>query len=497
MNNVKYASLSNYQEGKNICLLINFDKIFSAKFLSQELQNFINKALIKGDFFKGHYGEIKILPNINNNSIFYVILVGIGDEKELTKIKLEKLGSKLVNKVNKEKIEELTLLIPGRIANLNVATISSIFAFGISVQNYHFDEYMSRKKEGYLKDLIIANDETEETKKAFEHKKAIIEGIFLAKKCGNTPPNKLHPESYSKLIRNELSPLGIGIKILGKQEMEDLGMGALLGVNCGSQYQPQLVIMQYNNGFSNERPVAFVGKGVTFDSGGYSLKPSSSMESMKFDMAGSAALVGLFKTLALRKAKVNAVAVVGLVENMVDAKSQRPGDIVTTMSGKTVEILNTDAEGRLVLADALWYTQKEFQPQIIVNLATLTGAVLISLGHTYAGCFSNNDNLANQLCEAGEQVEEKLWRMPLHDDYKKMLKSDYADLSNIGNIRGVAGSCTAASFLEEFVNKVKWAHLDIAGVGFNNRGVEFAKKGASGYGVKLLDKFIENNYESL
>lgn len=492
MNNVNY--ISSYVEGDNVCLLVNSNKTFND--LSQELQNFITKALAKDDFFKGKYGEIKILSNIASNSIFYVILVGIGDEKELTEVKLEKLGSKLVDKTNQEKIKELTIFIPEKIGNFDIATASSIFAFGISVQNYHFDEYMSDKKKDYLTNLTIANSETEETKKAFENKKAIIEGIFLARKCGNTPPNKLHPESYSQLIKDELSPLGIEIKILGEQEMEKLGMGALLGVNYGSQYQPQLVIMRYNNGSNNEKPIAFVGKGVTFDSGGYSLKPPVSMESMKFDMAGSAALVGLFKTLALRKARVNAVGVVGLVENMVDAKAQRPGDIVTAMSGKTIEILNTDAEGRLVLADALWYTQKEFQPQIMVNLATLTGAILVALGHTYAGCFSNNDNLANQLCEAGIETEEKLWRMPLHEDYKKMMKSDYADLANIGNIRGIAGSSTAANFLEEFVNKVKWAHLDIAGVGFNNKGVELAKKGASGFGVKLLDRFIRNNYEN-
>ncbi len=309
------------------------------------------------------------------------------------------------------------------------------------------------------------------------------------------PANKLYPESYAKIIKEELEQCGIEVEIYGEHEMKNLGMGALLGVGQGSINESKMVVMKYHGADEDSAPLAFVGKGVTFDSGGISIKPSSGMGDMKYDMAGSAAVVGLMKALAKRSANVNVVGVVGLVENMPGGNAQKPSDVVTTMSGKTVEILNTDAEGRLVLADILWYTQERFKPQFMVNLATLTGAIVVALGHSFAGCFSNNDDLSEKLTKAGDKVSEKIWRMPLCEDFEKMIKSDIADVANIGSVPGAAGSATAAHFLQKFVNDVPWAHLDIAGMAWEKKGSSVTPKGATGYGVRLLNQLIHDYYE--
>ena len=288
---------------------------------------------------------------------------------------------------------------------------------------------------------------------------------------------------------------GLKVTIFDKIKLKKLGMNALLGVGMGSIRGSYLVTMEWKGVKNNSKPLAFVGKGVTFDTGGYSLKPARFMEDMTYDMAGSAAVVGLMKNLALRKAKVNAVGVVGLVENMVSGVAQRPGDIVKSYSGKTIEVLNTDAEGRLVLADALTYTEKKFKPKFIVDLATLTGAIIVCLGSEYAGLFSNDENLSKQLIDAGKIVEEKLWRMPLHKNYDKLMNSKNADMQNINYVGG-AGSTTAAQFLQRFIlNKTPWAHLDIAGMAFSKYGGALNSGGATGFGVRLLNQLIEENYE--
>ena len=283
--------------------------------------------------------------------------------------------------------------------------------------------------------------------------------------------------------------------MFNKRKLKKLGMNALLGVGMGSIRGSYLVTMEWNGAKNNSKPLAFVGKGVTFDTGGYSLKPARFMEDMTYDMAGSAAVVGLMKSLALRKAKINAVGVVGLVENMVSGIAQRPGDIVKSYSGKTIEVLNTDAEGRLVLADALTYTEKKFKPKLIVDLATLTGAIIVCLGSEFAGLFSNDDKLSKQIVTAGENVNEKLWRMPLHKNYDKLMNSKNADVQNINYVGG-AGSTTAAQFLQRFIlNKTPWAHLDIAGMAFSKYGGALNSGGATGFGVRLLNQLIEENYE--
>jgi leucyl aminopeptidase len=307
----------------------------------------------------------------------------------------------------------------------------------------------------------------------------------------------LYPDTLAKQAKT-LEKLGIKVQVIGEAQMKRLGMGALLGVGQGSIRESRLVVMEWSGGPKGKekkaQPVAFVGKGVTFDTGGISIKPSAGMEDMKWDMGGSGVVIGLMKALAGRKAKVNAVGVVGLVENMPGGNAQRPGDVVTSMSGQTIEVLNTDAEGRLVLADALHYTNERFKPKLMVNLATLTGAIIVSLGSHHAGLFSNNDLLCERLTKAGEEVEERLWRLPLSDSYDKMINSQVADMQNIGG-RG-AGSITAAQFLQRFVGKTHWAHLDIAGVTWSKSDQPTVPKGGTAFGVRLLDRFVANSYET-
>ena len=290
--------------------------------------------------------------------------------------------------------------------------------------------------------------------------------------------------------------MGLKVEIFNEAKLKSLGMRSLLGVGQGSENESYLVTIQWNGARNNfGKPLAFVGKGVCFDTGGISLKPARFMEEMKYDMGGSAVVVGLMKTLALRKAKVNAIGVVGLVENMPDGNAQRPGDIVKSYSGKTIEVLNTDAEGRLVLADALTYTEKKYKPKFIIDLATLTGAIIMALGEEYAGLFSNNDKISDQLHEIGNEINEKVWRLPLHKNYDKLINSAYADVQNI-NYAGGAGSITAAQFLQRFIiNKTPWAHLDIAGMAFSKKAASLNSGGATGYGVRLLNDFVRKFYE--
>ena len=323
---------------------------------------------------------------------------------------------------------------------------------------------------------------------------ALEEGTFYARDLVSEPGNILHPDEYAKRL-NSLKKFGLKVTIFDKKKLKKLGMHALLGVGQGSVRGSYLVSLEWNGAKNNSKPLAFVGKGVCFDTGGYSLKPARFMEDMTYDMAGSAAVVGLMKNLALRKAKVNAVGVVGLVENMVSGNAQRPGDIVKSYSGKTIEVLNTDAEGRLVLADAITYTEKKYKPKFIIDLATLTGAIIVSLGSEYAGLFSNDDKLSKLISTAGEKVEEKIWRMPLHKNYDKLINSKNADMQNINYVGG-AGSTTAAQFLQRFIiNKTPWAHLDIAGMAFSKYGGALNSGGATGFGVRLLNQLIEENYE--
>jgi leucyl aminopeptidase len=318
--------------------------------------------------------------------------------------------------------------------------------------------------------------------------------VLIARDLVNEPANILYPEEFAKRTLN-LKKVGVAVEVLDVKAMTKLGMGALLGVGQGSARESRLVVMRWNGGKKGDAPLAFIGKGVCFDTGGISIKPAASMEDMKGDMAGAACVVGLMHALAARKAKVNAVGLIGLVENMPDGNAQRPGDIVTSMSGQTIEIINTDAEGRLVLADVLWYAAKRFKPKFMIDLATLTGAIIVALGQEYAGMFSNNDELSHRLHKAGEETGELVWRMPLAPAYDKMIDSKFADVKNTGGSRW-GGAITAAQFIQRFVaDKTPWAHLDIAGTGFDSRASEINRSWGSGWGVRLLDRLVAEYYE--
>jgi leucyl aminopeptidase len=407
---------------------------------------------------------------------------------------IEKIGAKLFDFLKKNKLNNIKFLKDNILeANSKYEFFLNKLLHGLKLKSYLFDKYITIQK----KHKIIINI-PKSFKKDFDKKnlyfKSLFEGINLTKDLVSEPGNILHPDEYANRLK-KLKSVGLKVTIFDKEKLKKLGMNALLGVGQGSIRGSYLVTIEWNGSSKKQKPLAFVGKGVCFDTGGISLKPAKFMEDMTYDMAGSAVVVGLMKTLAIRKAKVNAVGVVGLVENMPDGNAQRPGDIIKSYSGKTIEILNTDAEGRLVLADAISYTEKKFKPKFIIDLATLTGAIIVSLGSEYAGLFSNDDKISDQLTKAGEKVGEKVWRMPLNDNYDKLINSKKADMQNINYVGG-AGSTTAAQFLQRFIlNKTPWAHLDIAGMAFSKYGGALNSGGATGYGVRLLNQLIEDNYE--
>lgn len=373
------------------------------------------------------------------------------------------------------------------------------FALGLALRGYRFERYKTKKKDENgeadttaPETVTVSAANASELKAARKAARAVAQGVNLARDLVNEPPNVLNPEEFARRA-GELAQLDVAVEVLGEKELEELGFNALLAVGQGSRADSHVVILRWNGAGDDEQPVAFVGKGVTFDTGGISIKPAAGMEDMKGDMAGAATVVGLMHALAKRKAKVNAIGVIGLVENMPDGKAQRPGDIVTSLSGKTIEIINTDAEGRLVLADLLWYTQGRFQPRFIVNLATLTGAILVALGQENAGLFSNDDALSERLTKAGRATGETVWRLPLQPEYDKLIDSKFADVKNTGG--RFAGSITAAQFLQRFVNDTPWAHLDIAGTGMAAKQTDINRSWGSGWGVRLLDRLVQDHYE--
>ena len=424
---------------------------------------------------------------INSKKTIFLISI----QKDIKISDIENLGAKFNSYINYDKKKEY--FVNSDTINNKIKNFVGYFLHGLKLKSYEFNIYKSNKNIKIVSISVIGKKNKLSTKDHLRFK-ALEEGSFFARDLVSEPGNILHPDEYAKRI-NTLKKFGLKINIYDEKKLKKLGMNALLGVGQGSIRGSYLVTMEWNGAKNNSNPLAFVGKGVCFDTGGYSLKPAKFMEDMTYDMAGSATVVGLMKNLALRKAKINAVGVVGLVENMVSGNAQRPGDIVKSYSGKTIEILNTDAEGRLVLADALTFTEKKFKPKFIVDLATLTGAIIVSLGSEYAGLFSNDDKLSKQLLEAGDKVEEKLWRMPLHKNFDKLINSKNADMQNINYVGG-AGSTTAAQFLQRFIlNKTPWAHLDIAGMAFSKYGGALNSGGATSYGVRLLNQLIEDNYE--
>ena len=476
---------SSYQKNKYSSLLLFVDEKFSILSLKKYFS--ISEFQFVSDLLKSSDLKKKILF-FDTSSKRRIYLVSI--KENIKNSEAENLGAKLFNIIKGDNKSDI--VINSDTLSNKLKNVIGYFLHGLKLKSYIFEKYKSKKNN---KNISIVVTGKNITRKLDQIKfRSIEEGTFYTRDLVSEPGNILHPDEYAKRI-NTLKKFGLKINIYDEKKLKKLGMNTLLGVGQGSVRGSYLVTMEWNGLKDKSKPLAFVGKGVCFDTGGISLKPAKFMEDMTYDMAGSAVVVGLMKSLALRKAKLNAVGVVGLVENMPGGNAQRPGDIVRSYSGKTVEILNTDAEGRLVLADALTYTEEKFKPKFIVDLATLTGAIIVSLGSEYAGLFSNDDKLSKQLINAGEEVDEKVWRMPLNKNFDKLIDSKNADMQNINYVGG-AGSTTAAQFLQRFIlNKTPWAHLDIAGMAFSKYGGALNSGGATGYGVRLLNKLIEDNYE--
>ncbi len=481
---INYKNNGSKKSSNNLILFTDekFDIVSLKKYISYSEFSYIRELLKTSDLSKN-------LFVFELNSKRKIILISI--KKNLKNSEVENLGAELYKRIDYGKNSEYFINTDSLISRDR--NFIGYFLHGLKLKSYEFNKYKTKKETRLIK-LSIFGKKNKFSINSQLRFKALEEGTFYARDLVSEPGNILHPDEYAKRLKS-LKKYGLKINIYDDKKLKRLGMNALLGVGQGSIRGSYLVTIEWNGKKDGSKPLAFVGKGVCFDTGGYSLKPAKFMEDMTYDMAGSATVVGLMKNLAIRKAKINAVGVVGLVENMVSGNAQRPGDIVKSYSGKTIEILNTDAEGRLVLADALTFTEKKYKPKFMIDLATLTGAIIVSLGSEYAGLFSNDDKLSNQLLEAGKKVDEKLWRMPLHKNFDKLINSKNADMQNINYVGG-AGSTTAAQFLQRFIlNKTPWAHLDIAGMAFSKYGGALNSGGATGYGVRLLNKLIEDNYE--
>jgi leucyl aminopeptidase len=427
-----------------------------------------------------------------------IVAIGVGKHDELTAYAIEEAGGAAAVALSDE--SDAALAADG----LEPAHAAAA-AMGAVLRSYRFDRYRTKEKEEdkpKLAALSVLSGDPAGAAEAWGPLQAVANGVFLSRDLVSEPPNVLFPAEMAERCR-ALEELGVKVEIFGPKEMTKLGFGMLMGVAVGSVTEPRMVVMKWDGASGGKgkgkkagpksRPLAFVGKGVTFDTGGISIKPAGGMEDMKWDMAGAGAVIGAMAAIAGRRAKADVIGLVGLVENMPSGSAQRPGDVVTSYSGQTVEIINTDAEGRLVLGDVLWYCQQKYEPAFMVDLATLTGGIIVSLGHEYAGLFSNDEPLAQKLLATGTAWGEKLWRMPLGDAYDKMLKSEIADMKNVGGRPG--GSISAACFIQRFVNNVPWAHLDIAGTAWSTKDTPTVPKGATAFGVRLLDRLVAEHYE--
>jgi leucyl aminopeptidase len=453
------------------------------------------RRVAEANRFKGKSGSTLDMLAPQGLKVSRLIVVGAGKLSGLKDYDFFKLGGAVAGKLRAgdDAVTVIAELSTGAMTSEQAAAIAS----GVRLRAYKFDRYKTKKKDGedtaLRAEVSLAVGDVAAARKAFSPGAHIVDGVIAARDLVNEPPNVLFPVEFARRAA-QLRKLGVDVEVLDVKAMKKLGMGALLGVAQGSTQPGRTVIMRWNGGKRGDQPVAFIGKGVCFDTGGISIKGAASMEDMKGDMGGAACVVGLMHALAARKARLNVVGAIGLVENMPDGNAQRPGDIVTSMSGQTIEIINTDAEGRLVLADVLWYVAKKFKPKFMVDLATLTGAIMVALGTEYAGMFSNNDELAERLTKVGLATGERVWRMPLGPEYDKQIDSQFADMKNTGTRNG--GSITAAQFLQRFVDDTPWAHLDIAGTAMGAPKTEINHSWGSGYGVRLLERLVAEYYEA-
>ncbi len=466
----------------------------ATKMLAPARDHFERSAKAEG--FKGKKKKAMELVAPQGLKAERIIVVGTGKPQDMKESDWVRLGGFIMGKVPPA-AKAVTLLAEspdGKITGEQAADM----ALGMQLRAYRFDRYKTKKKDSDDKDqrpscaVTVAVGDVSDTKKKWVSRQAVGDGVIVARELVNEPPNVLFPAEFARRA-SRLKKLGVKVEVLDKKAMEKLGMRMLLGVGQGSSNESRVVVMHWNGAKKSETPVAIIGKGVCFDSGGVSIKPAASMEDMKGDMAGAACVVGLLHALASRKAKANVIGAIGIVENMPDGNAQRPGDIVKSMSGQTVEIINTDAEGRLVLGDVVWYIKERFKPKFMVDLATLTGAILVSLAHEYAGLFSNDNKLAKRLIDAGNETGERVWRMPLGPEYDKMIDSKFADMKNTGGRHG--GSITAAQFIQRYVDKTPWAHLDIAGTAMGVQASDINQSWGPGWGVRLLDRLIQEHVE--
>jgi leucyl aminopeptidase len=492
---LEFAPLTAVPKGVLIVLCDEGLKCGSAARKALEPTGDLMERAAAAEHFKGKNGSTLEIVMPAGLDVARLVVLGVGKARDLKPQDLVKLGGIAMGRIPAAAgaatiIADLPggAMKPDQVAEL---------ALGIRLRAYAFDRYKTKRKDdedAAAKEVrvTVAVASPAGAEKAFAPRAAVANGVVLARDLVNEPANVLYPEEFARRAGN-LKKVGVAVEVLDVAAMKKLGMNALLGVGQGSAHESRLVIMRWNGGKKASDPVAFIGKGVCFDTGGISIKPAGGMEDMKGDMAGAACVVGLLQALAERKARVNAVGAIGVVENMPDGKAQRPGDIVTTMSGQTIEIINTDAEGRLVLADVLHYVNTRFKPKFMVDLATLTGAIIVALGHEHAGLFANDDKLAERLLKAGAATGERVWRMPLGAEYDKKIDSKFADMKNTGGRDG--GSITAAQLLQRFVDKTPWAHLDIAGTGMGSPQTDISKSWASGFGVRLLDRLVADYYE--
>ncbi len=468
----------------------------TAQRLDKRMKGALSRAM-KSSRFTGKPGQTVHLLAPAGMRLSHIFLVGVGNPSKLSGRGAEIAGGRIVSTLLRSGEKEVTIIGDALIdTELDDAELAARAGYGALLQSYRFDLYKTKQKPAEkpsLTKIIVGTANPTAARRHYRPLQQAASGVFVTRDLVSEPANVLYPVEFAKRAQ-ELSKLGVKVDVLDEKQLKRLGMGALLGVGQGSARESRVVVMQWKGAAKKTgKPIAFVGKGVTFDSGGISIKPASGMEQMKWDMGGAGTVTGLMHALAGRKAKVNAVGLIGLVENMPSGTAQRPGDVVKSMSGQTIEVINTDAEGRLVLADVLWYAQEKYKPSAIIDLATLTGAILVSLAHEYAGLFSDNDELADRLIKAGKAEGEQLWRMPLGPNFDKMINSPIADMKNIGG--GYGGSTTAAQFLKRFVKNVPWAHLDIAGVAWNDKGKPTVPKGGTGYGVRLLNRLVADHYE--
>jgi leucyl aminopeptidase len=491
---LEFASLEAPLEGVLILFCAEGAKLGpSARAAVEPTGDLVRRAAAAEDF-KGKNGSVLEIVAPSGLDVSRLIIIGVGKGRDLKAQDFVKLGGVAMGRIPAAAASATLLadLPGGAIKPERTADI----ALGAQLRAYAFERYKTKRKDdeqqaGEVK-VTIATGNVAGAKKAFAACAAVGGGVLIARDLVNEPANVLTPEELARRAGG-LRKLGVAVEVLDPAQMKKLGMNALLGVGQGSQHESRTVIMRWNGGKRGVAPVAFIGKGVCFDSGGISIKPAAGMEDMKGDMAGAACVVGLMHALAARKAKVNAVGAIGIVENMPGGRAQRPGDIVTTMSGQTIEIINTDAEGRLVLSDVLHYVNKRFKPKIMIDLATLTGAIIVALGQEYAGLFANDDKLAERLMRAGRETGERVWRMPLGPEYDKMIDSKFADMKNTGGRHG--GAITAAQLLQRFVDKTPWAHLDIAGTGMGSPQTDINRSWGSGFGVRLLNELVAEHYE--